>query len=73
MNIILYSTNCPKCKILEKKLNLTNLHYVVNTDVEAMQSLGFTEAPMLVVDNRIMNFVKACDWINNFKEQRNGN
>jgi glutaredoxin len=34
--ITLYSTGCPKCKVLETKLNNKNIEFNVNTDVDEM-------------------------------------
>lgn len=65
MKVILYSTNCPRCKILEKKLNIADITYTINNDADYMIEKGFTEAPMLEVDGKIMSFIPACDWINN--------
>ena len=33
MDIILYSTGCPKCKILKKKLEDKNIDYVESDDI----------------------------------------
>ena len=30
---ILYSTNCPKCQVLAKKLDMANIKYTVNDNV----------------------------------------
>ena len=40
MKIILYSTGCPKCEVLKKKLKTKNIEYVENNNVEDMESLG---------------------------------
>ena len=37
----LYTTNCPKCKILESKLKAKNIEYNTVTDIEVMQKKGF--------------------------------
>ena len=37
MEIILYSTNCPKCKILEKKLTEKNKVTIKNKDNEIIK------------------------------------
>lgn len=68
MNIILYSTGCPKCKILRSKLDSKNISYIIESDVEKMLSLGMTTMPMLSVNNKLMNFTDAVKWINNIKE-----
>ena len=65
MNIILYSTDCPRCRILKKKLDMAGLEYIINTDVDQMLKMGFQEAPVLGVDNAFMNFTQANAWLRN--------
>ena len=67
MNVVLYSTNCPKCKVLEKKLNSIGIDYKIVTDENLMISKGFSSAPMLEVDDNIMDFGNAVRWA---KEQK---
>ena len=64
MNIILYSTDCPKCKVIESKLKDKNIKFETCKDVDLMQEKGFTMAPMLEVDGEIMDFIKANKWVN---------
>ena len=61
--VILYSTNCPKCKILEKKLNNAEVNYQINTNVEEMLKMGLLEAPALKVNDVLMDFKEANKWI----------
>lgn len=68
--IILYSTNCPKCKILEQKLKSKNIKYSEFTDVDKMIEMGFSVMPMLEVDGVIMDFGTANKWINEFNETK---
>lgn len=63
MNVILYSTNCPKCKVLEKKLGDSEIQYEVVTDEDLMIEKGFLSAPMLEVDGSVMDFGKAMKWL----------
>lgn len=63
MNVILYSTNCPKCKVLEKKLDNSGIQYEVVTDEDLMIEKGFLSAPMLEVDGSVMDFGKAMKWL----------
>lgn len=60
----LYSTNCPKCKVLEAKMNEAGIQYEVCTNVDEMIARGMTSAPMLEVDGDLLNFSAANDWIN---------
>ena len=59
----LYSTHCPKCKILTIKLQQKNINFTEIDDIAVMQSLGFKSAPMLSVDGKIMDFNKALAWV----------
>lgn len=65
MKIILYSTGCPKCEVLKKKLKAKNIEYVENNNVEDMESLGIDQVPVLSVDGNLMGFAEANNWINN--------
>ena len=69
MKVILYSTGCPKCKILTQKLNDKNVKYDVVNDVDTMLSKGFETVPMLEVDGNVLDFMNANKWIN----EREGN
>lgn len=63
--ITLYSTNCPKCKTLEKQLNKNKIEYNLVTDAKVMMDKGFTSAPKLEVDDVVMNFPDALRWTMN--------
>ena len=64
MKIVLFSTKCPRCNVLEKKLQQKNISYEEVNDVDIMEEKGFLTAPMLEVDGEIMDFKEANDWIN---------
>lgn len=64
MNVILYSTGCPKCNILKKKLADAKIDYKIIEDVDVMVSKGLKEVPWLEVDGNLMNFVDSSKWIN---------
>ena len=61
--VILWSTHCPRCKVLEMKLKQKSINYEENNDVELMKTKGFSEAPKLEVDGVVMNFKEAVKWI----------
>ena len=62
-NVILYSTGCPKCQVLTKKLDAAGISYSVNTDVDEMLALGVKSAPVLEVDGKLMDFSRANAWL----------
>ena len=64
MNVVLYSTGCPKCNILKKKLAEKNVSYTENQNVEEMVALGINEVPVLSVNNELMDFSNAVKWVN---------
>lgn len=64
--VVLYEHGCPKCKILKIKLDQKGIVYETVNDVEVMKAKGFSEAPKLEVDETVMGFKEAVEWI---KEQ----
>ena len=63
MNVILYTTNCPKCRVLEAKLKQSNIEFEINNNVELMIEKGFTTAPVLEVDGVAYGFKDAVEWV----------
>lgn len=63
MEVIFYSTHCPKCKVIEMMLKKKNIEYKEDDDVQHMLDLGLQSAPALGVDGEIMDFSKAVEWI----------
>lgn len=67
-NLILYTTNCPKCRVLKTKLDLKKIPYDVCTDIDEMLALGFTAAPILKTETGIMTFEEAVNWLKEVKD-----
>lgn len=66
-NVILYSTGCPQCRVLKRKLEEKGIIFTENTDREKMLSLNFVRVPVLEVDGERMDFSAANKWINEQK------
>ena len=64
MSVVLFSTHCPRCNVLEKKLQQKNISYEEVNDVEIMKEKGYLSVPVLEVDGTSMDFKTANDWIN---------
>ena len=62
--IILYSTGCPRCDVLKKKLDAKMVAYMENNSVEDMTRLGITMVPVLEVNGVKMDFKESVNWIN---------
>lgn len=63
--VTLYTIGCPRCKILEKKLNEKGIKYLSVSDEKEMVTLGIDSLPVLYVDGLKMNFGEAVKWVNN--------
>lgn len=73
----LYSTGCPRCKVLAKKLDAAGIPYVVVTDMDeilkACKEVGTDMVPILAVEEpgegevlmkfSFMNFENAMKWV----------
>ena len=66
MSCILYSTDCPKCKVLETKLEQKNINFDLVKDVEIMESKGFMHAPNLEVNGTVYDFSKSIQLVNSY-------
>lgn len=63
--ITLYSTGCPKCCVIARKMDMKNIKYKEVNDIEAVQRMGFHTVPILVVDGLPpMQFNEAVAWVN---------
>lgn len=64
MKITFYTTDCPKCHVLQAKLDEKGLQYDTCNDVDLMLEKGMMSAPYLEVDGNYMDFGKAIKWVN---------
>lgn len=66
--VTLYSTGCPKCMVLEKKLNAKGIEFTIQDDEYLIMELatrsGIFSMPLLLVDDEVMDFAKAVNWVN---------
>ena len=63
--VIMYTTHCPQCKVLEKMLNDKKIEYTLNTDINIMKSKGIQSVPYLEVEGELKNFKESMEWIRN--------
>ena len=63
MKIILYTTGCPKCSVLKKKLDMLHIEYETCEDTDIMLSKGLKKAPALEIDGRILDYKEAINFI----------
>lgn len=60
--IVMYSSGCPRCKTLKKKLDDAGVQYEIYTDIQGMLDMGLKDVPVLEVDGKRMNFNEALKW-----------
>jgi glutaredoxin len=63
IDVILYSTHCPKCNVIKKKMESKNISFNEINDIDTIKTKGFASMPMLEVDGKVLNFVEANSWI----------
>ena len=69
--ITLYSTGCPKCNVLKRKLDEANIEYVINTDeaaiIKACEKLETDMLPILEIEKdgnkTYCDFGGAIKWV----------
>ena len=66
ISIVLYSIDCPKCRVLKRKLDEKHIPYSVVSDLEVMEILGIQQVPVLSVNGELFDFSKAIEWVNNW-------
>ncbi len=69
MKIKLYSTNCPKCKVLETLLGRDNIDYSVTTDIQPLIDEGISSAPVLEVKFTFEEARKYLSFLHNEKKE----
>ena len=71
--VTLYTTHCPKCIVLEKKMNMKGIQFEVVDNMDELARLGIQSVPMLSVDGgERMDFTAASKWVNGYQGGTNG-
>lgn len=66
ISITIYTTHCPRCEVLKKKLEQKGITWYNEIDsIEIMNDLGIKSVPMMSInDGELMNFEEAIKWVN---------
>ncbi len=59
----IYSTGCPKCKLLEKELQKHNISFQVESDIEALKAMGISTVPVLRDGEKFFSFEQAIKYL----------
>ena len=68
--IVLYSTNCPKSRILKQKMDEKSIVYTEEHSVDKMIGMGITQVPVLSVDGELLAFGRAVEWVNQYQSTK---
>ena len=60
----LYTTHCPKCMVLKKKLDQKNISYEESNELDVLVKCGIQSVPVLDVNGELLLFDKAIEYIN---------
>ena len=62
---ILYTTHCPKCRILEHKLKAAGVAYETCDDISQMTDAGIEEVPALKLPSgAVLSYYQAVKYLN---------
>lgn len=62
--VTLFSTGCPRCNVLKKKLDAAGIDYVETNEVEEIVEKGFMTVPVLKTEaGEYLDFSAAVKWI----------
>lgn len=69
MKVTLYSNDCPRCRVLKKKLDAKKVEYSIESSQDKMAELGLTVLPALAMSGDdsgtvMMTFEQAIKWVN---------
>lgn len=69
ISITIYTTHCPRCEVLKKKLEQKGITWYNEIDsMEIMNNLGIKSVPMMSINNgELMNFEEAIKWVNSME------
>lgn len=63
-NIILFSSGCPKCKVLKQKLDERKIEYEVSEDFDELIEHNLQTVPVLKVNGEYYQFGEAIKVVN---------
>lgn len=62
--MILFTTHCPQCQVLETKLKNYNFNYSISENVQEIIDKGFLSVPVLKInDTTYLTFAEANKWL----------
>ena len=69
--IIFYTTNCPRCQVLKKKMDALGINYELIDDIEEMMLWGVQSVPVLRIEKQLLDFSQAVKWLKEYEKNEN--
>ena len=66
-NYVLYTTHCPRCNVLYKKLNDKGIPFEVSEDIDKLIEMGYMTAPILFDGEKYYTFEEAVKLVNSLE------
>lgn len=66
--ITLYSTGCPKCEVLKRRLTNDGIEFDISNDVDKLIEMGFMNAPILQIGDNYYEFSDAMKKLKAYEE-----
>lgn len=68
--MILFSTKCPQCKVLEMKLEKKGIEFEICYDIQELVDMGIKRAPVLKTDDgKYLGFPDAIKFVNEWGKE----
>ena len=61
--IVLYSTGCPMCKMIEEKFAQKKVQYVKVSDSGIIVSKGITVVPQAEINGKLLRVKEILNWL----------
>lgn len=63
-DIVLFSSGCPKCKVLKQKLDNKKIKYEISEDFDELITQNLQTVPVLKVNGKYYQFSEAIKVVN---------
>lgn len=75
-SVFFFSTGCPKCQVLKKKLDNLNIHYIICDNINIMETMGIMTVPQLLITMKdfsacLLDFSMAVKWLKEYEKNEN--
>lgn len=62
-HIILYSTDCPRCKLVKQMLDIHHVPYTEIADKQVILDKDFDSVPVMDINGKIMDYSGILTWL----------